>query len=65
MFLKSLTVTRGDGALIQDIRFRVGLNLIVDETPVVSGNPVAFVKTARLGVPRFGVTKAGELFKTT
>nr|VFK16098.1 MAG: Uncharacterized protein YydD, contains DUF2326 domain [Candidatus Kentron sp. LPFa] len=37
MFLKSLTVTRGDGAIIRDIRFHGGLNLIVDETPGVSG----------------------------
>jgi uncharacterized protein YydD (DUF2326 family) len=37
MFLKSLTITRGDGAIIRDIRFHTGLNLIVDETPVGSG----------------------------
>ena len=37
MFLKSLTITRGDGAIIRDIRFHVGLNLIVDKTPGVSG----------------------------
>jgi len=37
MFLKSLTITRGDGAIIRDIRFHTGLNLIVDETPGVSG----------------------------
>ena len=37
MFLKSLTVTKGDGAVIRDIQFHAGLNLIVDETPVVSG----------------------------
>jgi uncharacterized protein YydD (DUF2326 family) len=37
MFLKSLTITRGDGAIIRDIRFHAGLNLIVDETPVGSG----------------------------
>ena len=37
MFLKSLTITRADGTKIRDIRFRAGLNLIVDETPVVSG----------------------------
>lgn len=35
--MKSLTITRGDGAIIRDIRFHTGLNLIVDETPVVSG----------------------------
>jgi uncharacterized protein YydD (DUF2326 family) len=37
MFLKSLTITRGDGAIIRDIRFHPGLNLIVDETPDVIG----------------------------
>jgi len=37
MFLKSLTITYGDGAIIRDIRFHAGLNLIVDETSVVSG----------------------------
>jgi uncharacterized protein YydD (DUF2326 family) len=37
MFLKSLTITRGDGATIRDIRFHTGLNLIVDDTPVVDG----------------------------
>jgi uncharacterized protein YydD (DUF2326 family) len=37
MFLKSLTITRGDGAIIRDIRFHNGLNLILDETPVESG----------------------------
>jgi len=37
MFLKSLTITRGDESIIRDIRFRPGLNLIVDETPVVGG----------------------------
>lgn len=35
--MKSLTITRGDGAIIRDIRFHAGFNLIVDETPVVSG----------------------------
>ena len=35
--MKSLTITRGDGAIIRYIRFHAGLNLIVDETPVVSG----------------------------
>jgi uncharacterized protein YydD (DUF2326 family) len=37
MFLKSLKITRGDGAIIRDIRFHAGLNLIVDETPFSSG----------------------------
>lgn len=35
--MKSLTITRGNGAIIRDIRFHAGLNLIVDETPGVSG----------------------------
>lgn len=37
MFLKSLTITRGDGAIIRDIRFHTGFNIIVDETPFISG----------------------------
>ena len=37
MFLKSLAITSGDGKVIRDIKFHNGLNLIVDETPVVSG----------------------------
>lgn len=37
MFLKALIITRGDGTIIRDIRPHLGLNLIVDETPVVSG----------------------------
>jgi len=37
MFLKSLMISRGDGSVIRDIRFHRGLNLIVDETPIVSG----------------------------
>jgi len=37
MFLKSLTITHDDGTIIRDIKFHAGLNLIVDETPVVSG----------------------------
>ena len=35
--MKSLTITSGDGAIIRSIRFHPGLNLIIDETPVVSG----------------------------
>lgn len=35
--MKSLNITRGDGAIIRDIQFRSGLNLIVDETPFASG----------------------------
>lgn len=37
MFLKSLTITRGDGSIIRDIPFHSGLNFIVDETPIESG----------------------------
>ncbi|MDD5089857.1 MAG: DUF2326 domain-containing protein [Candidatus Wallbacteria bacterium] len=37
MFLKSLIITHGDGKIIRDIEFHSGLNLIVDDTPVVSG----------------------------
>jgi len=37
MFLKSLTITRGDDTIIRNIQFNTGLNLIVDETPVVNG----------------------------
>jgi uncharacterized protein YydD (DUF2326 family) len=37
MFLKSLIITHGNGAVIRDIRFRSGVNLIVDETPITSG----------------------------
>ena len=37
MYLKSLTITRGDGVEIRAIQFRSGLNLIIDETPLGSG----------------------------
>ncbi len=37
MFLKSLTITRGDGFVIRHIGFNVGLNLIVDNTPTTGG----------------------------
>jgi uncharacterized protein YydD (DUF2326 family) len=37
MFIKSLTISSGDGNVIRDIKFHNGLNLIIDETPVVSG----------------------------
>lgn len=36
----------------------------VPVTPVVSGSPVALVKTATLGVPKSGVVSAGEVPKT-
>jgi uncharacterized protein YydD (DUF2326 family) len=37
MFLKSLKITYGNGTIIRNIKFRSGLNLIIDETPFVSG----------------------------
>ncbi|MEN9501663.1 MAG: hypothetical protein RI964_948 [Pseudomonadota bacterium] len=37
MFLKSLSIMRGDDVVIRYIKFHLGLNLIVDETPVVDG----------------------------
>ena len=37
MFLRSLTISRGAGNIIRDIQFHLGINLIVDETPDVSG----------------------------
>jgi uncharacterized protein YydD (DUF2326 family) len=37
MFLKSLRIATGSGVTIRDIQFRPGLNLIVDETPIVNG----------------------------
>jgi len=37
----------------------------VPVTPVVRGRPVAFVKTAALGVPNAGVTSVGEFDNTT
>ena len=36
----------------------------VPVTPVVKGKPVALVKTRLVGVPRFGVTKVGEVLNT-
>ena len=36
----------------------------VPVTPVVSGNPVAFVRTPDAGVPSAGVTKVGEVANT-
>lgn len=35
--MKSLTITRVDGTIIRNILFHAGLNLIVDDTPIVSG----------------------------
>jgi uncharacterized protein YydD (DUF2326 family) len=37
MFLKSLTISRGDGTIIRNILFHTGINLIVDDTPFISG----------------------------
>jgi len=37
MFLKSLTITSGDGREIRNIPFHGGLNLIIDETPIRTG----------------------------
>ncbi|MCL5808051.1 MAG: DUF2326 domain-containing protein [Deltaproteobacteria bacterium] len=37
MFLKSLTITHGNSDNIRDIQFHAGLNLIVDETPDLTG----------------------------
>lgn len=37
MYLKSLTIASGEGTILRDIQFHRGLNLIVDETPVLSG----------------------------
>jgi uncharacterized protein YydD (DUF2326 family) len=37
MFLKSLIITRGDGFIIREIPFYMGINLIVDETHIISG----------------------------
>ena len=35
------------------------------DTPVVSGSPVPYVRVTADGVPRSGVTSAGELLSTT
>ena len=37
----------------------------IPETPDVSGNPIAFDKTTEDGIPKAGVTKVGELLRTT
>lgn len=37
MFLKKLIIKYGDGTVIREIPFKLGLNLIVDETPTVIG----------------------------
>ena len=35
--MKSLTISRGDGTVIRELCFRPGMNLIVDETPNLTG----------------------------
>lgn len=63
--MKSLTITRGDGAIIRDIRFHTGLNLIVDETPGVSGKETGnnVGKTTVLKLVDFCLgTKAREIY---
>ena len=37
MLLKSIVISKIGGEIIRDIFFRDGLNLIVDETPTISG----------------------------
>jgi hypothetical protein len=37
----------------------------VPVTPVVKGNPVAFVSVNALGVPKFGVVSVGDVLRTT
>ena len=37
MFLKSLKITKFGGAIVRDIQFHQGLNLIVDETVIING----------------------------
>ena len=37
----------------------------VPVTPVVNGNPVAFVSVTEVGVPKMGVTNVGLVDKTT
>ena len=37
MFIKSLKIFCGNGSIIRDIEFHMGLNLIVDETPTITG----------------------------
>jgi len=44
---------------------RVAIPVPKPLTPVEIGRPVAFVKTAALGVPRAGVTSVGEFDNTT
>ncbi len=61
MYLKSLTISRGDGTIIRDIPFRFGLNLIIDETPVAgskeTGNNVGKTTVLKLIDFCFGADK--------
>lgn len=63
MFLKSLNITSGNGAVIREIQFRLGLNLIVDETPILSGqetgNNVGKTTVLKLIDVCLGANKAG------
>ncbi len=51
-----------DDALVPLFRLVTGK---LPVTPVVSGRPVALVKTAALGVPSAGVVSVGEVERTT
>ena len=54
------------GAVVTDVLFVPPFAMgSVPVTPVVRGNPVQLVRTPELGVPKAGVTKEGEVAKTT
>lgn len=61
MYLKSLTISHGDGTVLRDIRFRLGLNLIIDETPAMgskeTGNNVGKTTVLKLVDFCFGADK--------
>ena len=61
MYLKSLTITNGAGSIIRDIRFHLGLNLIIDETPAINsketGNNVGKTTVLKLVDFCFGADK--------
>jgi len=64
MYLKSLSITNGDGETIREIRFHTGLNLIVDETPFgdrETGNNVGKTTVLKLIDFCFGA-KAKEIY---
>jgi len=50
---------------LEGVAKRVAMPVPKPLTPVEIGRPVAFVKTAALGVPRSGVTSVGEFDNTT